>query len=310
MEGQEVRERLLRLNAEMRSERFRGQDLSQVIAIWRRAKAEYDAANYGLAGNLVDEGYRALLAPGRGQEPPVQAPKQQAAAAQADNTQAQPQMVQVFGYVESPSLFDRFGRRLIEFFGLMLKVAVMPRRIFEAIPRVKPVSETLMFYIAFALAYALCLSITVATVKGLVISLVSTFMFAVLGGIIWCILMSSVTYALIRRGFGGSGSLHLTASIYSFSLTPMIVAGLMTLIAVVETSPQGIGGSAVTAAVYVAALGAVFLGAVAWNIVLQSLGLSIVHGIERGKCAALAAASWALGAACLAALSAGIYVFT
>jgi hypothetical protein len=193
----------------------------------------------------------------------------------------------VYDGEEDEGLLENVILRAGEFIGVLMKVLISPTLVFSRIPTVKPFFATMMFFLMFGGVLAVPLTINVLPVVGLSFDAISVFFVAVFIGWLFCMIASALTYGVVRA-LGGMGSFAHTMSVYALSLTPVLIGSLILIYLDYATSVFALGGN-VTAenALGVLLFIAIAVGCLAWNIVLQSIGLSVMHRVNR-KTAAIA----------------------
>ena len=294
MDPKELKERLMRLNVEIQSDRFKGRDLRAVVAVWGEAVRNFDNNNFGMAEDLADRAYGLLYAPYSPAAPPQQPP------AQFD---IQPMPVYaVYETTGSDKLMVAFG----EFMNMTLNILLKPSKVFDLLTRIKAVEETLTYFAVFGVIYALVYVSMLSPFIGLSLSLIQNVPMLALGGFLMCVVSSYLAY-LVMMSFKGKGAYIQTASVFGFSLVPLIISGLLLIYLRYATSfftskelVDLIPGAAIASLVV--------LAGICWNIFLQALGLRIIHGVDQEKCLAAAATSLVTSALMIAVMGAVIYL--
>ena len=294
MDPQRVKERLLRLNEEIHDERFSGRDLGAVLGLWEEAKVNFHKSNFGIAEELIDRAYGILYAPqsqvpAAQPQPQVVSPPPQVAEPQL---QAAPviQPVEVYSVYEAGE-FDKIMYRASDFSYVCFRTLVSPTKVFSIFSTAKPVSEMFVFFVLFGLLFGVFFLSIMTPTLGLDLGLIQVFTGLLLSGFFFCVLASYITHIIIHR-FGGRGPYNLTAAVYGFSLIPFIICAILLLYMRFMTSSLDFVNHTFAENIRGLLLaGLILLGAAAWNVFLQSIGLSTVHKVERSKSALAAVIS-------------------
>ncbi|MBD3387562.1 MAG: hypothetical protein GF416_00920 [Candidatus Altiarchaeales archaeon] len=317
MDQDAVRDRLLRLNKEIHSERFSRMELTPVLQLWEHARIEYEKSNYGLVEEIIDEAYRILY--GGGQQPPDDMPgeqphqmggrmhqqpqgqtPQQRMRGTPQQTEGQPQPggeVPVYVVVDDKGnqmlvygdgavrgkqdISDRLFSALGGFFSLLLKTMVAPRLIFSRFPEAEPFKQTIACYLIFSLVISFGVGASILSVAGMSFSAVYIFLSLLFAGIVFCLFAAGLTHAVLRL-FKAGGKFKMTASVYGFSLTPLAV-GFSILLYLdysmgVLSFETGVGLGNLLGFIIALAVG---FGGLVWNLALQTVGYEAVHGLDR-----------------------------
>jgi len=280
MGADEVRERLLRLNEEIHSDRFKDADVSGVLQLWENAKAEYEAENYGYSEQIIDQAYRVLY--GQGQDTQV------APASVVDSSQQTATPVFMV-YDEEPDMFSKVFSGFSGSTGLLLQALIQPRRVFRGFEKENPVNETLMSFTLFGLVAAAAAVMSVLPVIGFDVNVIWFAAGSLVIGFLFCILASAILYA-IAKAVGGTGDFTFTSSVYGFGLTP-ITACVVLLAYLDQTTTFFDVGVQLTTENIVGAGGLMIAALICfvWSVVVQAIGLSEVHGLSFKKALAASA---------------------
>jgi len=295
VDPRELKDRLMFLRGEIQSDRFKGRDLRAVVTVWEEAARNFDRNNFGLAEELADRAYGLLYAPySPAAQQPMQAPAQYGL-----------QAVPLYAVVEpeGDSLMTAVG----DFMNMTLNILIKPSKVFDLLTRISAVQETLAYFAIFGLVLALVYASLASSFFGLSISLIQNVPMLALGVFLVCTASSYLTY-LSMRSFKGKGSFSQTASVFGFSLVPVILSGLLFLYLRYATSYFA-GRELADIVPGIAISSLIILGGICWSIFLQTTGLRAISGVDREKCLAAAASSLLASALMILVMCAVVYLY-